>query len=182
MWKDRTREIHPNFSSVFLIVSKKLKSGVILMKELSVGFEINYKKGIFNTEKRATIFHSHVCEPELKETLATIKKELRKAIKVDSSVFLEMSTLTPDYSRTSDKRWILNNWSYRDTFFVEVRTFNGHDYSDVKELNFNSETDMIKFVMKSFEDRVRHHMDFIPVEKGRFAQSLEDKHTITIED
>jgi uncharacterized coiled-coil protein SlyX len=133
--------------------------------------QLRSKEGIFRVEKDVTLFQSHTTIEELNEVLAAVKKEITKLSK-QSEVTVDVLSMDSDYNRTDKCRIILRG-EYRGVFVVDVRKFNGYDYSDSTEYNFVNVRDLLKYTMKTINEYANSIMGNLPEEHSYYSQELE---------
>jgi hypothetical protein len=141
--------------------------------KLSVALQISGTQGIFHSTKDITLFHEHITQVELKDVLKAIKSELKKDMK-SGQVSIDVLSMDSYYHR-KDKLRMFANSRYNE-FSVDMRVFNGIDFSDSVVYHFETENALLKFLIKTLDKQIVAIMDDIPVEKGRYSQELDKKY------
>lgn len=138
-------------------------------EKMSFRMEITGDEGIFRIEKYLSIFHSHVTEKNLMETMKEVKKEIVKLGK-KSDLIITIYSMNENYHSENIHRYVTRKW---DNNILESRKYNGFDFGDIKEITFVNNTDLIKFLMKQIKEHVQSIIKDIPSEICYFAQSID---------
>jgi hypothetical protein len=127
-------------------------------------------EGVFTVSKRIVLFHNHVTEENVQEVFSAIKKEVKSLLKT-SQVTIDFLESGSSYNSKDRKRLILSNYDFN----LQVRPFNGIDYSNVKEYTFTSQNDMLKYSLNVLKDDFNEVMGEIPLETSRFTEELRNR-------
>lgn len=123
----------------------------------SVAITLEHEEGIFKSEKHVTLHFNHETVETIKQTVSTIIKEMKKIKK--NKFMLTIESMDSNYHRESLYRYI-KQWSW-DTE-LDVRKFNGYDFSDKTEYKFVDESSIFKYLKKELEKICLDVMDGVP--------------------
>lgn len=129
-------------------------------------------EGIFNTEKYVTFFPEHETTESFKANLQSIKKEITTLYKTGDVMVTVSSSDREVYGRNSLYRFILNRY----TTDLDVRKYNGYDFSDRTVYTFVDMKDTMKYLMKQLKEIGLDTMEELPEKTSRFSQKLNEKY------
>lgn len=138
----------------------------------SVIINIDGREGIFHTNKSLNIFWEHETESSVKETLTAVMKEIKKMMKNASEVTVDILELDKNMKRYDKYRIIayITNWT--GTYRLDIRPFNGRDYSDVHEYTFVDEKSMYKYLHKTITNSTDNILGYLPEDETYYHQKM----------
>jgi CRISPR/Cas system-associated endoribonuclease Cas2 len=139
----------------------------------SVSITMSGKNGIFSVENKASLFLGHTTQTNLIEYLKEIKKVATSSIK-SNELMVTICSMDSNCHRTDEVRFIYRG-AYAGTIVLDVRKYNGYDYSDSKELHFTKDSDLTKYLMKEMETTIKRIMGTLPLEQSYYSQILDEK-------
>jgi hypothetical protein len=139
--------------------------------------QIEGKDGLFNVEKSTIFFPHHVTTKSLKEDLQTVKKELAKMVK-KGQVMVTLMDSDASYYRKDLTRIIYSQWSYNNTFELEVRPFNGTDYGTINKLNFVTMAQLQNYVAKYISELALNTLGNIPEDKTLYSSGSDNEEIV----
>lgn len=150
------------------------------MTNLSMVLQLSGKNGMFTVENSVNLFHDHETTTSIKEKNKAIVKELRKMAK-NGEVTVDILSLDDEntWTRKDVLRFFVNESNWKGAFTVDVRKFNGYDFSDSTVFNFADTTNLYKYVSKLISEYTATIMGSLPEEKSRYSQSLDKKYENT---
>lgn len=138
-----------------------------------VKLSITGTESMFRTEKEVTLFLGHTIQEDVKKTVAAVKMELVKMSK-RNEVTLDVESMNMDCRTTSEYRYIYRNASWRDVFELDVRKFNGYDFSDSIILNFTTHKELIKYLFAQITSHIHNFMGSLPEEESYYSMLLQE--------
>lgn len=141
----------------------------------NVHIELSGKEGIFTVEKRVGMFHIHSTLETLETTLQGVKKEVNKMRQVYDTMITVTSSDLDCGDTKNHLRFIVRSWQVDGLFTLEVRKFNGYDYSNKQELSFTSVPQLFKYLMTELHKVCSWKLGDIPADGGGwYAKKLDN--------
>lgn len=139
----------------------------------NVKIELSYNKDGFHMNQWKVLFYEHITEQTMKEAVQQIKKIVRNVLKTDD---ITIDVMEHEFGGTVSKmRYCLNHWGENGNSKMDYRPFNGYDFSDVHDLTFCDNSQMVLWLGKSIKDEIRKIIPDIPVIDSRYALSIRNE-------
>lgn len=144
------------------------------MTKKSVVFTIDGQDGIFKFDKSVTMYWENITQKSFKEIIAAVIKESRKYCKREQVCLDILSMEYGSYKRESKYRFIIHaGWSGIE---LDVRRFNGYDFSDSKVFTFATENDLFKYLKTQVTDISNGILEGdIPEDATYYGRYISDK-------
>lgn len=139
----------------------------------SLAIAIDGHENLFRVEKHASLFFHHETVVTMKEKLAAVTKEVKKMSKGYYQVMVTLSSMDEHCKQINEIRYVLYNGSSDSE--IEVRKFNGWDFSEKKSYSFTSERELFKYFQAQLLEKSSRIMEGIPEDGNSwYSQKLEN--------
>jgi hypothetical protein len=133
----------------------------------SVHLTIEGKNGIFRQENTLSLFLKHTTQDSFASDLKELRKLSAGLIK-SGELMITLCSMDENFNRNDEARYIYRG-SWNGTIILEVRKFNGYDYSESKELHFTKDLDLLKYMIIEIDTTIRKIMGNLP-EQSWYSQ------------
>jgi hypothetical protein len=142
----------------------------------SISLTISGKNGIFSQENTLSLFLGHTTKTNLTESMKELKKLSANFVK-SGELMITVCAMDSECKRTDRERYIYRG-GWNGTIVLDVRKFNGYDYSESKELHFTKDLDLIKYLIGQITTTIHQNMGSLPLENSYYSQILENEELV----